>query len=577
MNTETPHPPPAPPHARRQPRRGRSLLVAILAFALTVALFYAEENWRGKRAWENYKRTAEAKSRVIDWPAYIPPAVPDDQNIFKAPRMQEWFVKPSGARSTQNEFSNVYDTLSARLTNRIAVAEITICEAATASVTTNALPVFSFDDPAARQQALAIIEAAVGPRVLGAQGFNFVRAPLNSIRPARICFRSEKKLTASDIANELPGLAVRPGGSNQFAVTIDGPIPAAEYLARTEPLETDFEIMRAGLKRPYARVDDDFKHPLEIPIQNFMMIRHVAQILAQRAQAFLLRHEPEKALNELTFLHQLGRLLEKPGGGKPVTFVAAMIDVALKRLYVSTVKDGLRLGVWREAELAAIQAQLQEVDLLPLVAGSLEMEVAAVCHAFETTPLIELQKSWASSGLSTHGPRVSVFDLLPHGWVYQNMTKYARLMDLQIESFNISTRTVLPRNNDKAAASINNAVSHASPFNLIARIAIPNALKAAQTMARVQSSANQAQIVCAVERYRLAHREYPQSLEQLVPQYLAKIPRDPIEGTAPHYRRTSDGKFVLYSIGWSEKDHGGATSSDVKQGDWVWSTELNQS
>ena len=39
------------------------------------------------------------------------------------------------------------------------------------------------------------------------------------------------------------------------------------------------------------------------------------------------------------------------------------------------------------------------------------------------------------------------------------------------------------------------------------------------------------------------------------------------------YRRTADGQFILYSIGWDEKDDGevpGKTLFDEKQGDWVW-------
>jgi hypothetical protein len=82
---------------------------------------------------------------------------------------------------------------------------------------------------------------------------------------------------------------------------------------------------------------------------------------------------------------------------------------------------------------------------------------------------------------------------------------------------------------------------------------------------------NQAQIVCALERYHLARGEYPATLENLVPEYIQRIPPDLIGGQPPHYRRTEDGKFLLYSIGWTEKDHGGQSGSNVmKDGDWVW-------
>ena len=36
---------------------------------MTIALFYVEENWRGKRAWENCKRQLEAKGLVLNWSA----------------------------------------------------------------------------------------------------------------------------------------------------------------------------------------------------------------------------------------------------------------------------------------------------------------------------------------------------------------------------------------------------------------------------------------------------------------------------------------------------------------------------
>jgi hypothetical protein len=42
------------------------------------------------------------------------------------------------------------------------------------------------------------------------------------------------------------------------------------------------------------------------------------------------------------------------------------------------------------------------------------------------------------------------------------------------------------------------------------------------------------------------------------------------------YRRTNDGQFVLYSLGWNETDDGGQIalrengSFDRDKGDWVW-------
>ena len=50
-----------------------------------------------------------------------------------------------------------------------------------------------------------------------------------------------------------------------------------------------------------------------------------------------------------------------------------------------------------------------------------------------------------------------------------------------------------------------------------------------------------------------------------------------ITGEAHKYHRTEDGSYLLYSIGWNEKDDGGTVATlsgpgvDQKKSDWVWS------
>jgi len=59
--------------------------VTLAGLAGLTVLFYAEENWRGKRAWENYRLTAEARGERFSWATFATNTVPDDQNFFKAP------------------------------------------------------------------------------------------------------------------------------------------------------------------------------------------------------------------------------------------------------------------------------------------------------------------------------------------------------------------------------------------------------------------------------------------------------------------------------------------------------------
>jgi hypothetical protein len=59
-----------------------------------VALFYAVENWRGKRAWEKYRAEREAVGERFEWAALVPPPVPDNENVAASPVFAELFPKP---------------------------------------------------------------------------------------------------------------------------------------------------------------------------------------------------------------------------------------------------------------------------------------------------------------------------------------------------------------------------------------------------------------------------------------------------------------------------------------------------
>ena len=80
----------------------------------------------------------------------------------------------------------------------------------------------------------------------------------------------------------------------------------------------------------------------------------------------------------------------------------------------------------------------------------------------------------------------------------------------------------------------------------------------------------------ALERFRFAQGEYPETLDALPPRYIEKVPQDIINGEPLHYRRSFDAKFLLYSVGWNETDDNEQVVSskngviDNSKGDWVW-------
>jgi hypothetical protein len=91
---------------------------------------------------------------------------------------------------------------------------------------------------------------------------------------------------------------------------------------------------------------------------------------------------------------------------------------------------------------------------------------------------------------------------------------------------------------------------------------------------------DEARIACALERYRLVHGVYPDSLDLLAPACIDSVPHDIMNGQSYHYQLRADGTFLLYSVGWNQTDEGGkivfrkdsSTALDFEKGDWVWPT-----
>ncbi|MGO8836670.1 MAG: hypothetical protein ACLQAH_02300 [Limisphaerales bacterium] len=581
------------PKNNRGWRMGRRALIGLAIFATLIAIFYTEEDWRGKRAWENCKRELEAKGMVLDWDKFIPPPLPDDQNFFKASKKiafsfihsrnygeADLYAKQPRFKWDPYEKNNTFPVFDTTNAGPIVVATITVISpgSGTLESTSNRL-VLKFNDPGARREAGELIQDTIGRSANGSQGFKFSEFQLTNLTPVQIILQADPTPSVAELENFIPAdtatnighLRVEATGAKGiFHVLLTGVriTAAADYLKWSDQYEPDFDEIREALKRPYAQIDSDYSRPYEIQTPNFVMMRSLAQTLAQRTQCYLLLGQPEKALRELTLLNDSRRILEGGPTGKPMTLVAAMINVAITGVYVETLADGVRWHTWQEPQLALLQEQLKEINVVPFVMEAFRTEPAALCRTFEIAPLPKL--------FSTVSTKMDWSWSVPHGWVYQNMVNIALLHQKPLSGFDQANNTVSPRVFDDASRDANNLFSHKSPYNFLAAIGNPNYVKAQQATAHNQTLANEAQIVCALERYRLAHGEYPETLDALIPQFIEKLPHDIIGGRPLHYHRTADGKFLLYSVGWNETDDGGQValkkdgSEDREKGDWVW-------
>jgi hypothetical protein len=169
------------------------------------------------------------------------------------------------------------------------------------------------------------------------------------------------------------------------------------------------------------------------------------------------------------------------------------------------------------------------------------------------------------------------FSVLPSGLYYQNMVTIARLhQEFTVGAVDEKQHRVFPEIANRLTAVVGQM--RTTPYNLFGKLLMPAFANSARKSARSQTFVDITLVACALERHRLAHGQLPDTLATLVPQFLEKIPTDVMDGQPLRYRKNADGSYLLYSIGWNQKDDGGSrvmvngttSSVDEKQGDCVW-------
>ena len=171
---------------------------------------------------------------------------------------------------------------------------------------------------------------------------------------------------------------------------------------------------------------------------------------------------------------------------------------------------------------------------------------------------------------------------LPRGWFHQNKLFASRLYQENIFPL-IDPREQRAYPNRARTNSEILEVVPVRPNNFFVRLI--GLLVVPAKFARAQTDLNLAKVACALERYRRANGQYPESLQTLAPRFIDTLPLDLINGQPLNYRRTDDGQFVLYSVGWDRKDDGGRFAvskpsptgsyrvkigDEPEEGDWVW-------
>jgi hypothetical protein len=565
----------------------RRCLIGVAAFLTLIAALYTEELWRGKRAWENCQRTLEAKGIKFDQKADNPPPVPDDQNVFGVPEMRQWFLD-GGASNLSGIIDDVvdFDTDSSRPTNQIVLADVVIGYAG--SNPPAGFTALTYGDPKTMAELRKLLKDAVGPYFTDPYGIPHMLRRPEEIPPAKILLLCQTAPTVGELEQLLPDafspegsvnsaeqekdVKIEPAGNGSYQVTTQVPGTVADLLARLAVLEPKFAAMRQALHRPYIRMLGEYPKTGSDLLPIAGIYSPLARILGALAQCHLLQGRPEEALRDLALSQDLCRIVDEVTRG---TYGAlpTLLHETVTTVDINALGDGLSRHAWREPQLAAMQEQLKNINFVSDLKQVMSAGPAQESDFFPNVTAFNLGQMLfpVSFELNTNAwtwlKATVVGQLIPRGWVYQNMVQLANGYLAIGESSDSAGQIVDPKKVDAVGTR---ARAYPSPYNYLAMRYDPMHSKWCRGTARSQTRVHQAILACALERDYLARGEYPETLAALVPQFLDQIPNDVIGGQPPHYRRADDGKFILYSIGWSGRDGGGVPAKTEEAGDWVW-------
>ena len=368
--------------------------------------------------------------------------------------------------------------------------------------------------------------------------------------------------------------ATAEGKTNGFPQAAQPQTPAADILLALSSFNPALEELRRASKRPGARLPLKYELGFEDAGELLPWLateKRWGQFLQLRTLAELDAGQGEAALKDV----QLSMRLMDGLRNQPL-LISHLVRVALQAIALQPIYEGLALHRWNDAQLAELEAVLAEQDFLADFKSAMRGERTCAIQEFETERLTREMR--AVGGEVGHEEIVTnSLRWMPSAYFYQNELAFARLYDqVVLPLVDLTNRTVSVAAYRTSEADYKAHLKHYSPYSAQAWMAFPSLAKCVLRFAIAQADVDLARVACALERYRLAHGEYPATLEALAPQCIEKLPHDIINGQPLHYRRTEDGKFVLYSIGWNEKDDGGTVALtkggrvDLENGDWVW-------
>lgn len=340
----------------------------------------------------------------------------------------------------------------------------------------------------------------------------------------------------------------------------------------------ELDELAEAADRPAARFVPDHHQlagrelKIAVALPHYRPVIALAGQLGLRACAAARAGEAGEWRESVAILFRLGEAFRSDD-----LFLSFLASLAVDQALLTAVWEGLAAGIADDDQLAWLARELGRIELGEALLGASTYELAAGVEAID---LMQAGRLGLDGIVLDDGGRARPpASVIPSAWFLFNKSALAeRYLEGLILPLREGGIDRLAARMPELEADADTWAASRNPGALVASLIVPALPTIARRGIMQQARIRMAAAACALERYRLAGRRYPESLEALVPGLLAAVPRDPIDGQPLRYRpETGGGSYSLYSLGWDRSDDGGAgngsdseASEPAYRGDWVW-------
>jgi len=362
--------------------------------------------------------------------------------------------------------------------------------------------------------------------------------------------------------------------------------PAMDILAALSKNDSLVSELATGLGRPESQWTPALKtRPLpeflfSMGFPHYTVVQKLTPMLCLRSAAAARVGEAAKAHESLLIALRLNE-----ANTKEPFLIGTLVACGCSAIISSAVWELCDAHSGTAEDFQKLQEALSRFDYRKSFMYAEEGELAGSVNAGE---YFKRTRGAGILNLADHSkyvPGPLIFRLLPDGWFDANTATIAQWhFDYCIKPLRDVGFTELLAKQEEMEALITEYKSqpyrHLDEF--LALIAVPAFRGVTYRVVYTQCLVNEAIAACALERYRIEHGAYPDTLEAANIVGEKSIPLDVISGKPMGYRKTADGRYALWCVGFDGKDDGGKRGYDEKHpegpkfyqptyvGDWVW-------